>query len=234
MRWTRMNLERQRWWMVVFYATAMAYVEAAVVAYLRVFLDRIDPYQPYPLAGPAWLGHVEMLREAATLAMLWAVGWLAGTTWHSRLGYALLAFGMWDILYYMFLVPLTGWPHTVLDWDILFLLPLPWWGPVLAPMSIAALMIVGGTILAQYDARPHLPWPRRPAWILTGFGIVLSLYAFMADALRVMSQGEDALRQLLPTRFNWPLFLLAWGLMASPILDVWWQHRRTRSVQHAS
>jgi len=44
----------------------------------------------------------------------------------------------------VFLRKLCVGSHSLLDWDILFLLPLPWWGPVLAPVLIALLMIVWG------------------------------------------------------------------------------------------
>src|SRR6266487_1318640 len=138
-----------RWLVVVVFAVAMAWVEAAVVFYLRSLVGRIDPYQPNPMPEYAGLAFAEMVREAATLVMLLAVGWLAGTSNGGRMGYALLAFGVWDIFYYAFLKILTGWPHSLLDWDILFLLPLPWWGPVLAPVCIAGLMIVWGTLATR-------------------------------------------------------------------------------------
>jgi len=70
-----------------------------------------------------------------------------------RLGYAAIAFGSWDILYYVFLRIISGWPASLFDWDILFLLPLPWWGPVLAPVCIASLMIVWGTLVTQRQDR---------------------------------------------------------------------------------
>ena len=35
--------------------------------------------------------------------MLVTVGMLAGRTWPQRLGYAAVAFGVWDIFYYVFL-----------------------------------------------------------------------------------------------------------------------------------
>jgi len=135
--------EWQRWSVVVLFAIAMAWVEAAVVLYLRTLVDRLDPYQPHPLPVEGALGGAELVREVATLVMLGTVGWIAGRTWRSRLAYAVVAFGVWDLFYYVFLRPLTGWPRSLLDWDILFLLPLPWWGPVLAPVLIAGLMILG-------------------------------------------------------------------------------------------
>src|SRR5262245_43389925 len=130
-----------QWGVVALFAIAMAWVEAAVVFYLRTMLDRIEPYQPNPLPEFGGLAKAELIRELATLIMLAIVGWLAGRTARSRVGYFLIAFGVWDIFYYVFLKVLTGWPRSLFDWDLLFLIPLPWWGPVLAPVSIAALMI---------------------------------------------------------------------------------------------
>ena len=111
--------------------------------------DRAVPGQP--AADQRALGIVELWREAATLVMIATLGVLAGSTWRRRAGYAALAFGAWDIFYYVFLRIMSGWPRTLLDWDILFLLPLPWWGPVLAPVSIALLMILWGTLATQSD-----------------------------------------------------------------------------------
>ena len=79
---------------VTLYALAMAWVEAAVVFYLRSLFGRLQPYQPNPLPLSSGFGLAEVVREAATLIMLLTVGWLAGRTWRSRVGYALLAFGV--------------------------------------------------------------------------------------------------------------------------------------------
>jgi hypothetical protein len=213
-------MDKQRWLVVVLYAAAMAYVEAAVVLYLRTMVNRLDPYQLPPVELSEGLLHAEMIRGATTLIMLFAVGWLAGRTWRSRLGYALVAFGVWDILYYVFLVPLSGWPRSLLDWDILFLLPLPWWGPVLAPVSIAALMVVGGTLLGLFDRPERALWPGAWARGLSLVGVALALYVFMADSIRALGGGAEAVRQVLPTRFNWPVFVVAVLLLAAPIVDL--------------
>ena len=158
------------------------------------------------------LGNVELWREAATLVMIATLGVLAGRTWRRRAGYAALAFGAWDIFYYVFLRLISGWPRTLLDWDILFLLPLPWWGPVLAPVSIALVMILWGTLATQSDdGATDARW----AWALACVGIVLALAVFMIDAWRALPDGRDAVLQVLPTTFNWPLFWVALLLMAS-------------------
>src|ERR1700728_894738 len=172
-----------RWWMVVIYAAAMAWVESAVVFYLRSMIGRIEPYQPGPLPVIGGFALVELMREFATMVMLFAVGFLAGRTWRARIGYAVIAFGVWDIFYYVFLEIICGWPHSLLDWDILYLLPLPWWGPVLSPILISLLLILWGTFASQFE-QAHTPalsnWR---VWILSLIGIVLALYVFMAESI---------------------------------------------------
>ena len=208
----------KRWAVVILFAAAMAWVEAAVVLDLRTLVNRIQPYQASPLPRSANLGTAEAVREAATLVMLATVGWLAGHTWRSRLGFAVVAFGVWDILYYVWLKVITGWPQTLFDWDVLFLLPVPWWGPVLAPVLISGLMIVGGTLVSVFETESRPVWPGRLAWALNLGGTMLALYTFMAETLpAVLSRG--GVRGVLPTRFNWPLFLVALALLAAPIVD---------------
>src|SRR5882724_6484951 len=190
--------ERTRWAIVMAFAIAMAWVEAASVFYIRALVDRIEPYQADPLPLHGALGTVELWREAATLVMIATLGMLAGRTWRIRAGYAALAFGAWDIFYYVFLRLISGWPRTLLDWDILFLLPLPWWGPVLAPVSIALVMILWGTVVSSWRierARNGLEWK---AWALNFSGVIVALYVFMADSIRVAQGGVDALRNVLP------------------------------------
>jgi hypothetical protein len=210
----------RRWLTVVIFATAMAWVESAVVFYLRTMVDRIEPYQPHPLPLATGFGLAELVREAATLIMLLTVGMLAGGTWRSRIGYAAIAFGVWDIFYYVFLKLMCGWPHSLLDWDILFLLPLPWWGPVLAPVLIAVLMILWGTLATRFEPPREFSRPNWSVWGLNALGMALALYVFMADALRVSDGGVPALRTMLPTQFNWPLFCVALALMSAPVIQL--------------
>lgn len=211
--------------LVVLYAAAMAWVEAAVVFYLRTMLDRIVPHQPNPLPVGPGFATAELVREASTLVMLVAVGWLAGRTWRSRAAYTLLAFGVWDIGYYIWLIPLTGWPQSLADWDLLFLIPLPWWGPVWAPTEIASLMVAFGLVVTRAEAAGRGVWPDRRAWLAAALGVGLALYVFMADSLRVVLAGGgfDALREMLPQRFQWPLFLVALGLLAAPVAQAAWR-----------
>ncbi len=230
--------DRARWSIVAVFAIAMAWLESATVFYIRTLVDRVEPYQANPLPLHGALGNVELAREAATLVMLAAVGWLAGRSWKQRAGYAAIAFGVWDVFYYVFLRLICGWPHTLFDWDILFLLPLPWWGPVIAPMAIAVLMVAWGTLVTQSEQRASDAEPR---WMLAlaGVGIVLALAVFMADALRAAPNGRDAILQVLPTAFNWPLFAIALALMTAPLAQlvsrrISWRSRPQNGLSRAS
>jgi hypothetical protein len=223
--------EKKRWIIVAVYAAAMAWVEAAVVFYLRVMIDRVVPYHQNPLPNSVGLGQTEIVREIATLLMLLAVGMLAGKSRRSRLAYSITAFGIWDIFYYLFLIPISGWPRSLFDWDILFLVPLPWWGPILAPVSIAGLMVVGGSLVIYFERSQKAIWPGRLAWYLNLLGISVALYVFMADALRTALINIEMVRSVLPTWFNWPLFVLALTLMAAPIFDMLLQYWESVSVE---
>ncbi len=213
----------QRAGIVALYAIAMGYAEAAVVFYLRTMVHRIIPHQPHPLPDIPVLALPELLRELATLVMLASVGWLAGRTWRGRIAFSLLAFGIWDLTYYLFLIPLTGWPRSLLDWDILFLIPLPWWGPVLAPISIALLMIVFGLLATVLEQGEPPVWPGKWTALLSALGILLALFLFMSDSLAAAHGGAEAIRQVLPQVFKWSVFSAAWVLMATPVAEMGWQ-----------
>jgi hypothetical protein len=218
----------------MFFAVAMAWVESAVVLYLRSLSQQFDPYEPFQLPLGANILHAEMVREVATLLMLGSVGWLAGQTLRSRVALAIVAFGTWDIFYYVFLVPLTGWPRSLLDWDILFLLPLPWWGPVIAPMLIACVMIAGGTLVALRDSPEQPICPSRYPVLAALVGGTLALYVFMEDALRVLPVSVERLLDLRPERFDWPLFLLALVFLSAPVVELAWRARTFADISQIS
>lgn len=97
----------------------------------------------------------------------------------------------------MFLTAICDWPTSLFDCDILFLLPLPWWGPVLAPVCVAVLMILWGMLVCHTtdgNRRASIASTRLLGWI----GMALALYVFMADALHVVHHGVDATRTVLP------------------------------------
>src|SRR5262245_2068680 len=220
---TRRRRERARWMLVVAFAAGMAWVEAACVYYLRVMVERVEPYQPDPLPMRGILGEVELVREGATLLMLAMTGMLAGRTWRARLSYAAIAFGFWDILYYVFLRIISVLPTPLFDCDILFLWPLPWWGPVLAPVCIASLMIVWGTLVTQSRERIPATGFSWASWGVSAVGVLLALGIFMADAIRALPEGADAVRRVLPTAFKWPMFCAALLLMATPFAYTGWR-----------
>jgi hypothetical protein len=137
-------------------ALVFGWIEASVVVYLREISLRegalhATAYVPdlqIALASlPGRLVALEMAREACTLVLLAAVGWLAGCRPVDRLGAFLAAFGIWDLTYYAVLRLVSGWPGSIATWDVLFLIPSPWVAPVWAPTTVAALFVLGGSYL---------------------------------------------------------------------------------------
>jgi hypothetical protein len=204
--------DKKLWWMALF-AIAMAYFESAVVVYLRRLYDINDLMVSKPWLD-SQIGTIEVGREAASLLMLLAVGWIAGHKLQSRVAYSFFAFGLWDIFYYIFLKVFIGWPNSVMDPDILFYIPLPWWGPVLAPVLISALMIVTGACV-MIKAYKGIPFHVGPIeWVLLSAGVLFMLYAFMADAMKALPADAMTLGLLRPTQFNWLVFGIGYGLAA--------------------
>lgn len=184
------------------FAIAMAFLEASVVVYLRAL------YYPggfsFPLVRiPERMILIECGRELATIVMLVSVSlWLGSTRW-SRFGWFAFVFGVWDLFYYMWLRLLLKWPATLLDPDILFLIPIPWIAPVIAPIAIALTMCVIGVALVVVERHGPVYRPGVAAWALGVLGTAILLYTFMHDV-------NASLRLQLPSPF--PYWLLVIGL----------------------
>jgi len=211
---------------VAIYAVAMAYVEAAVVAYLREARGIDNLMRDLPTHFDRLAG-IELGREVATVVMLGALGWMAGRRLQDRLGYFVFAFGLWDIAYYFWLALFEGWPSSPLDWDILFLIPVPWWGPVLAPVLIAAVMCLGGAAAVLQVERGVVWRLNRTNLGLAAAGIAVVLYTFMADSLGALPGGRDAVIRVRPSDFEWPLFALGFVIMSWAGLRMTWPWRST-------
>jgi hypothetical protein len=146
---------------VVLFASAMGWLEAVVVVYIRGLLG-IGHVASYPperemmsrFQSLPWLLPTEQTREAATLLMLGAVAWLAARTRPARIGALLVAFGVWDVAYYAGLFAMLRWPPSLGTYDLLFLIPPgPWWyQPVWLPLAVSAAMIILGARLVLAEA----------------------------------------------------------------------------------
>ena len=188
------------------YAVAMAYLEAAVVVYLRAALG-VGTGDVFPVDLSTTGTHLgfELGREVATLAMIGAVGWLAGRSPLERLAWAAVVFGIWDIGYYAWLWVFIGWPPSVGTWDLLFLLPVPWAGPVWAPMAVSAGLIAFGLVYAgrlRTGARVRLGRGSLGTLLIGGSMVVLS---FVLNAGVVLTGG-------VPSTFAWPVFVAGIGI----------------------
>ena len=135
------------------------------------------------------------------------------------------AVGLGDSAFCGWLGLCVGWPRSPLDWDVLFLVPVPWWGPVLAPVLIAGVMCVGG-VAAVVGADRGVAW--RLTWTnaaIAAAGIAIILYTFTADALGAVPDGLDAVTRARPSTFQWPLFALGFAIMSWAGLRVTWPGR---------
>ncbi len=128
----------------VLFGIAFAYIESAVVVYLRVIFHPNGFTFPLEMFGVTAEGKrlllTEIGREAATLVLILTAAWLFGRTRQERIAYFLAIFAVWDVFYYVWLKVLLDWPASIMDWDILFLIPMVWASPVLYPVLVSAMM----------------------------------------------------------------------------------------------
>jgi hypothetical protein len=188
------------------WATAFGVVEGAVVVYLRrIFYPGAPGDAPlFPLRvmdGPVLM--TEVAREAATLVMLVAVAMLAERRALRRFAAFALCFGVWDLAYYALLRVVLGWPAGLLEWDILFLIPVPWAAPVLAPVLVSIALVVAAALVLR-DVADDAPSPFRPRdwWLQAACG-VLVLWSFFWNAAPLARAG-------MPGDYPWWLFLAGW------------------------
>lgn len=208
------------------FGVAFGYVEAAVVVYLRNIYDpiraRVYPGYPgelFPLLRPEHLPDPQLLlielgREFATLAMLAAAALAVSRnprTWLAAFG---LAFGVWDIFFYVFLKLTIGWPASLFTWDILFLLPGPWVGPVIAPVLVSAAMIAAGIVVFVAEDKGRPLAASKPHWVSIVAGGLIVVASFLWD-------WRNTLAGNWPNPFNWMVFWAGMAIGTAAFVHAW-------------
>jgi len=202
----------KRFCIVVIFGIAFAYIEAAVVVYLRTIFHPSG--FTFPLAefgiSEQWkqLLSTEVGREFATMILILTGAWLIGRNLRERFAYFMTIFAVWDIFYYIWLKVLINWPGSITDWDILFLIPAAWAGPVFAPMLVSAgLAIFAVTILYRHAHSRDIKagWIDWLGFILAGAIVVSS---FCISGLHISQRDFDCY-------FYWPIFASGYILAAA-------------------
>ncbi|MEW6214292.1 MAG: hypothetical protein AB1478_03675 [Nitrospirota bacterium] len=223
------------------FSMAMGFLEAAVVFYLRQL------YYPEGFVFPLKLMTtevlvVEYLREISTIIMLSAISIITGKNFPERFSLFLYTFGIWDIFYYVWLKVLLNWPSSFLTLDILFLIPVVWVGPVLAPVicSITMILIAGCIIYFQQKGYPVNINMRE--WMLLLLGVLIIFSTFVWEyskivikegfissflALRTNQDFQRIVSQYIPIYYNWYLFILGEVLV---LCALWLFCRRMKST----
>ncbi len=207
---------------LIIFGIAMGFLEAAVVVYLRQL------YYPEGFAFPLKLMAregltIEYLREISTIIMLFSIGIVAGTNLYERFAYFLFCFGIWDIFYYIWLKILLNWPPSLLTWDILFLIPVVWVGPVLAPLICAITMIMIAGCILFYQQKGYPVRINSLDWVLLFLGAFIIFSTFIWDYTKIIIQGgfisslstlganpvfKREVSEYIPTFYQWPIFIM--------------------------
>ncbi|MHC4105927.1 MAG: hypothetical protein ACYSR9_13375 [Planctomycetota bacterium] len=204
------------------FSIAFAYIESAVVVYLRVIFHP-DGFT-FPLSNfDTILQHKAILlteigREAATIVLILTGAWLFGRNLQQRFAYFLTIFAVWDIFYYIWLKVFSAcfkaipdWPLSIMDWDILFLIPIAWAGPVVAPVLVSIVMLVFAMIILYRDCRGRPIRASRIDWIIFIAAAVVIVVSFCIPGPHIAEPDYQSY-------FYWPVFAV--GLLAAVALFV--------------
>lgn len=211
-------MTKQLFWLII-WGVAFGYIEASVVVYLR------EIYYPEGFVFPVVIIQdrimlTEVFREAATLLIILATVCLAYQRLQSRIAAFVVLFGVWDIFYYIFLKLLLNWPESLSTLDILFLIPLPWVGPIWAPALVSIGFIYAGSAVLMRNHQSHFLDFGRGFILLEFFSALLIIVSFLIPGLSV-------LEQTLPTHFPWYLFLTGFFIGISVFLFYFYRFDHT-------
>lgn len=198
-----------RFCVVVVFGIAFANIEATVVVYLREIFHPDGFHFPMTVFGQGanWKRFLltEIGREAATLVLILTTCWLAGRNRRQRFAYFLTIFAVWDIFYYVWLKVLIDWPATIMDWDILFLIPVTWAGPVLYPVLVSIVWLIWAAIILYLDFKGRTVRPTALDWLAFGASGLMIVAAFCIVGIHVTEQ--DFASHFYPSLFAAGLLL---------------------------
>lgn len=228
-------------WMFVllcFFSIAMAFMESAIVVYLRAL------YYPQGFAFPLStmddkILYTELLREAATLVMLLTIGLIAGRNAAQKFVLFLFCFAIWDIFYYIFLWVLIQWPASLFTWDILFLLPVPWVGPVLAPVIISLTMISLTVLIFTLHVKGYYVSFNWIDWMLMVLGSLVLIISFTSDYFIIILNAADqstmmnAFKDFTPDSYNWNIFILGELLIVADFIYIFYRRSKYTGYLYA-
>lgn len=201
------------------FAIAMGFVESAVVVYMREIL--YPGGFEFPLSPiPVNLAITELLREVATVIMLVTIGIIVAKRFSTGLAWFIYSFAIWDIFYYIFLKLLLGWPGSVMTWDVLFLIPTTWTGPVLSPVLVSLTMILLAIVILVQAERGKETCIHRREWIGFIAGSLVLIFGFVFDYSQHMlvyfspfemlqlknPEVLEVATRYIPNKFPWWIF----------------------------
>lgn len=183
---------------VLIFSIAMAYLESAIVIYLRLLYYPEGFIFPIKII-PDKIFLIEFGRELATIFMLTSISFLISVKFVERFAYFLFAFGVWDIFYYVWLKLFINWPASFLTDDLLFLIPVPWISPVLAPIIISIIFIAMSIILLTFQLKERRIKSGLLVYVPIILGVMLVLFSFMWNF-------QNRLNMTSPVEFLWKVF----------------------------
>ena len=208
--------------LLLLFGVGMGFLEAIVVFYLRYI------YYPNGFTFPLVIMSekiflAELIREICTIIMLFSISFIAGKNRLQILAYFFYSFAIWDIFYYIALKLFLNWPPSLLTWDVLFLIPITWLGPIIAPIICSFTMIIFSLVILFMQDRIIDFKVTKIEWILLCLGCLIIFITFIWDYLNILISNnllreyfslkqtdilENIVLTYIPSHYNWTLFII--------------------------
>jgi hypothetical protein len=217
---------------LVLFGVVVGYVEAATVVYIRIMYEpmhrRVFPdrapddlfpafsFEQWAREAPAYVQSpvMEVVREIGTVLGLALVGLLVAPTLRRWSATVFLLLGVTGWSFYLSLKALMGWPHSLSDWDVIFLVPLPWVGPVWAALAAYTAMTAaaGWFFWSEAAGRPLRAGP--VGWLFLLAGSLVMAVPFCWDYQHIAAGGY-------PRPFNAGLLAAGLLLVLTGLIIAW-------------
>lgn len=202
------------------FGIAFGILEGVVVVYLRRIYYPDGFTFPLVLLEPKMIS-IEIIREISTIVMLGSIAFILGKTRGEKFSFFIFTFAVWDIFYYVALKLFLNWPESLLTWDVLFLIPVTWIGPVLAPIICSFGLILISLIYVNFYEKNYSVNFGKWNYALIILGVLLILYTFLYDYTKIIIENDfwkdlsnlsqnqkfwEIVQNYVPRKYNWFVF----------------------------
>lgn len=205
---------------LLLFAVSFAYIEASVVVYLRDILYPDGFSFPMRSLAPQRI-IIEIGREFFSLFLIFSIALISSKGFWKVFSSFCLVFGVWDIFFYLWLKVTLDWPSSLFEWDLLFLIPAPWSGPVIAPIVVSITLIMIFILIELYKEIPFR---------LSVVQKTISLLGLLSIFISFIWNSSPVIKGEVPRFYPWHYLVLGETLLIYTLIVKLAEWKKARGI----